>query len=391
VLGKEPNLPWPADVYLEGGDQYRGWFHSSLLCSVGLRGQAPYKRVVTHGWTLDDQGRAQSKSIGNTVDPVEVAKKLGGEIVRLWASSVDFREDVVGTQAMMEQDISGNYRKIRNTFRYILGNLNGFDPARDAVSFDQMEALDQYMLLQTVEFSREVRAWYDQMLFHRVYQRVNEFCAVDLSAVYFDILKDRLYTFAPNSRARRSGQTALWKIGETLVRLIAPILTFLSDEVWRSMPGARSESVHLELFFRDDQITGPTSMATDQLSSDWRALFAVREEILRALELARRDKLIGTSLEAEVQVLAPRSTFELLSRYESQLRGLFIVSSVVLASDDSGNGTAPVRVEVGKAPGEKCERCWNYSMHVGEDKNYPTVCERCSAALAEIESLTEAR
>jgi isoleucyl-tRNA synthetase len=291
----------------------------------------------------------------------------------------------------MEQDISGNYRKIRNTFRYILGNLNGFDPARDVVPFDEMEALDQYMLLQTVEFSREVRAWYEQMLFHRIYQRVNEFCAVDLSAVYFDILKDRLYTFAPNSRARRSGQTALWKIGETLVRLIAPVLTFLSDEVWRSLPGSRSESVHLELFFRDEEITGPKTKASDQLSSDWRALFAVREEVLKSLELARQDKLIGTSLEAEVRIRAPRSTLELLSRYESQLRGLFIVSSVVLASDDSGNGTAPVRVEVSKAPGEKCERCWNYSTHVGEDKNYPTVCERCSAALAEIESLTGAR
>ncbi len=389
VLGHEPDLPWPADLYLEGGDQYRGWFHSSLLCAVGLHGSAPYKGVVTHGWTLDDQGRAQSKSIGNTVDPVEVAKKLGGEIVRLWASSVDFREDVVGTMAMMEQDISGNYRKIRNTFRYILGNLHGFDPARDAVPFENMEALDRYMLAQTVEFANELKRWYDQKLFHRVYQRLNEYCAVDLSAVYFDILKDRLYTFAPNSRARRSGQTAVWRIGEALVRLIAPIMTFLSDEIWKHLPVIedRPESVHLALFPSDTDILGDAAAADSisQLTSDWKALFGVRDEVLKALEVARRDKLIGTSLEAEVWIEAPRPTFGLLKRYENQLRGLFIVSSVVLASDDSGNGNAPVRVEVSKAPGEKCERCWNYSTHVGENKTYPTVCERCSAVLHEID------
>ena len=395
VLGHEADLPWPADLYLEGGDQYRGWFHSSLLCAIGLHGSSPYKGVVTHGWTLDDQGRAQSKSIGNTVDPVEVAKKLGGEIVRLWASSVDFREDVVGTMAMMEQDISGNYRKIRNTFRYILGNLHGFDPARDAVPFDEMEALDQYMLLQMVEFAEELRGWYEQMLFHRVYQRLNEFCAVDLSAVYFDILKDRLYTFAPNSRARRSGQTAIWRIGEALVRLIAPIMTFLSDEVWRHLPqlADRPESVHLTLFPGAGDITGYVAnrAALAQLTSDWRSLFGVRDEVLKVLEIARRDKLIGTSLEAQLRITAPRNTFELLSRYENQLRGLFIVSSVLLASDDSGNGSAAVHVEVNRALGEKCERCWNYSIHVGEDQNYPSVCERCSAALAQIELLTEAK
>jgi len=388
VLGREPGLPWPADLYLEGGDQYRGWFQSSLLCAIGLRGSAPFRSVVTAGWTLDDQGRAQSKSIGNTVDPVEVAKKLGGEIIRLWVASVDFREDVVGTQAMMERDIAGNYRKIRNTFRNMLANLYDFEPTRDAVAFDDIEPLDRYMLLRAVEFAREVRDWYDQMLFHRIYQRFIEFSAVDLSAIYFDILKDRLYTFAPNSRQRRSAQTAIWRICEAMVRLIAPITSFLSDEVWRHLPAVadRPDSVHLALFPADPDITGsvadPASLAT--FSSEWSKLFAIREEVLKALEHARQEKLIGTSLEAQVRLSVPPHTFELLSRYEGQLRSLFIVSNVVLASEDGGNGSAPVHVEVSKAPGDKCERCWNYSTHVGEDKQYPTVCERCSAALAQI-------
>ena len=388
VLGHEPDLPWPADIYLEGGDQYRGWFQSSLLCAIGLRGSAPFRSVVTAGWTLDDQGRAQSKSIGNTVDPVEVAKKLGGEIIRLWVASVDFREDVVGTQAMMERDIAGNYRKLRNTFRNMLANLYDFDPTRDAVAFDDMEPLDRYMLVRAVEFTHEVRAWYDQMLFHRIYQRFIEFSAVDLSAIYFDILKDRLYTFAPNSRGRRSAQTAIWRICEAMVRLIAPITSFLSDEVWRHLPkiDGRAESVHLALFPADPDITGsvadPASLAT--FSSEWQKLFAIREEVLKSLEHARQEKLIGTSLEAQVRLTVPQPTFELLKRYEGQLRSLFIVSSVVLASEEGGNGSAPVHVEVSKAPGDKCERCWNYSIHVGEDKQYPTVCERCSSALAQI-------
>jgi isoleucyl-tRNA synthetase len=388
VLGHEPDLPWPADIYLEGGDQYRGWFQSSLLCAIGLRGSAPFRSVVTAGWTLDDQGRAQSKSIGNTVDPVEVAKKLGGEIIRLWVASVDFREDVVGTQAMMERDIAGNYRKLRNTFRNMLANLYDFEPSRDAVAFDDMEPLDRYMLVRTVDFAREVRAWYDQMLFHRIYQRFIEFSAVDLSAIYFDILKDRLYTFAPNSRARRSAQTAIWRICEAMVRLIAPITSFLSEEVWHHLPTVadRPQSVHLALFPSDPDITGSVveaaSLAT--FSTEWQKLFAIREEVLKALEHARQEKLIGTSLEAQVRLSVPQPTFELLSRYEGQLRSLFIVSSVVLASEDGGNGSAPVHVEVSKAPGDKCERCWNYSTHIGEDKQYPTVCERCSAALAQI-------
>ena len=232
----EPRYPAAADLYLEGGDQHRGWFHSSLLCSVGSQGHAPYKGVATAGWTLDERGQAMSKSRGNDVDPVDIANRLGGEIVRLWVASVDFREDVVGSELLMQR-IAENYRKIRNTFRYVLGNLNGFDPLRDAISFEQMDPLDQFMLRQTAALAADVTRWYGEFAFHKIYQRVINFCVVELSAFYFDVLKDRLYTYAPNSPARRAAQTAVWKIGEALVRLLAPVMSFTCEEVWQYSAG----------------------------------------------------------------------------------------------------------------------------------------------------------
>ncbi|HEU5403893.1 MAG TPA: isoleucine--tRNA ligase [Terriglobales bacterium] len=381
VLGRN-GLPWPADLYLEGGDQHRGWFHSSLLCALGLHEAAPFRGVTTCGWTLDDQGRAQSKSLGNVVDPVDIAKRLGGEIVRLWVASVDFREDVVGTEALMER-IGENYKKIRNTFRYILSNLDGFDPACDAVPFDEMQPLDQYMLLRTEEFAKQVREWYEEMVFHRVYHRLNDFCVVDLSAIFFSILKDRLYTAAPKSLARRSAQTAIWRIGEALVRLVAPIMTFTADEIWQYLPqvSGRSESVHLELFPKASEITGPVGDPSQvaMIVADWDRLFEIREEVLKALETVRQDKTINDPLEAKVTITAPKETLELLNRYGKHLNAFFVVS----ATDVQEGAALSVRAE--RAPGQKCERCWNYSTHVGEDKVYPTVCERCSATLAEIE------
>jgi isoleucyl-tRNA synthetase len=381
VLGHSPELPYPADLYLEGGDQHRGWFHSSLLCAIGLHGTAPFRGVTTCGWTLDDQGRAQSKSLGNTVDPVDIAKRFGGEIVRLWVSSVDFREDVVGTEALMER-IAENYRKIRNTFRYVLSNLDGFDPTRDAVPFDEMQPLDQYMLLRTEEFAKEVRDWYEQMLFHRVYHRLNQFCVVDLSAIYFYVLKDRLYTSAPKSHARRSAQTAIWRIGEALVRLVAPIMTFTAEEIWQYLPktAGRPESVHLELFPKPGAITGAAGTSSiGSITADWDKMFSLREAVLQALEPARQDKTINDALEAKITITAPKDTFDLLQKYRQYLNAFFVVS----ATDVHEGPEFSVKVE--RAPGQKCERCWNYSIHVGEDKNYPTVCERCSASLAEIE------
>ena len=257
LIADEPTYPWPSDLYLEGGDQYRGWFQSSLLCGMGTRGTPPYKEVVTPGWTLDEKGQAMSKSRGNDVDPVDISDRLGAEVVRLWVASVDFREDVVGSEKLMLR-IAENYRKIRNTFRYVLGNLGDFNPETDAVPFESMEGLDQYMLRQTLAFADEVRASYKEFAFHRIYHRLNHFCIVDLSAFYFDVLKDRLYISAPKSQARRSAQTAIWRIGEALVRLLAPIMSFTSEEVWNYLPktAGRTESVHLALFPSAEEILG---------------------------------------------------------------------------------------------------------------------------------------
>jgi len=387
LVDDEPEYPWPSDLYLEGGDQYRGWFQSSLLCAMGTKQTPPYKGVVTPGWTLDEKGQAMSKSRGNDVDPVDIAGRLGGEIVRLWVASVDFREDVVGSEALMQR-VGENYKKIRNTFRYILGNLNGFDPEKDAVPFGEMEELDCYMLRQTCSFAADIQKWYDEFAFHKIYHRVNHFCIVDLSAFYFDVLKDRLYISAPKSRGRRSAQTAIWKIGQALARLLAPIMSFTCEEVWPYLPGTGSgtQSVHLAKFPTAAQILGAGIPETDaQLDSDWSALRSVRDEVLKALEEARNNKLIGTGLEAQVRVTASDPVYSLLQRHAGKLRYLFIVSAVTLAQG-SGNGTGGIHVEVKKADGLKCERCWNYSTHVGEDKTYPTICERCSAVLKELES-----
>ncbi len=385
VLGLEEGLPWPSDLYVEAGDQHRGWFHSSLLCALGTRGQAPYRGVITHGWTLDPEGRAMSKSLGNVVDPVDIAGRLGGEIVRLWVASVDFREDVRGSEELMQR-VAENYRKIRNTFRYILGNLHQFDPARDAVPFADMEALDRYLLHRTAEVAARVRAFYDQFEFHKAYHLMHEFCTVDLSAFYFDVLKDRLYTFAPRSRARRSAQTALWRIGEALVRLIAPLMSFTADEIWQHMPrvAGRLESVHLALFPAPQDVIGDAAAAAQPPSADWETLLAVRSEVLKALESARNGKQIGGSLEAHLVITARDPVYSVLRRHEAALRALFITSAVTLEQANPGNGAGGLIVEVRRAPGGKCERCWNYSTHVGRDSTYPTACERCLAALEEI-------
>jgi isoleucyl-tRNA synthetase len=385
LIADEPSYPWPSDLYLEGGDQYRGWFQSSLLCAMGTHGTPPYRGVVTPGWTLDEKGKAMSKSSGNDVDPVDIANRLGGEIVRFWTASVDFREDVVGSEALMQR-VGENYKKIRNTFRYILSNLGDFDPQKDVVPFDKMEALDQYMLRQTCAFAADLRNGYDEFAFHKIYHRVNHFSIVDLSAFYFDVLKDRLYISAPRSQARRSAQTAIWRIGEALVRLLAPITSFTSEEIWRYLPktDGRPESVHLAVFPASSDIVGGDATEHDeQPDKDWTTLRSVRDEVLKALEEARNQKLIGTGLEAQVTLTAPDPVYSVLKRYESQLRYLFIVSAVSLVQG-SGNGSGGVHVEVKKADGTKCERCWNYSIHVGEDKKYSTVCERCSAVLKEI-------
>jgi isoleucyl-tRNA synthetase len=379
VLEVEPELRFPADLYLEGGDQHRGWFHSSLLAAVGIRDKAPYQHVATAGWTLDEQGRAMSKSLGNGVDPVDVANRLGGEIVRLWVASVDFREDMAASENLMQR-VADNYRKLRNTFRFLLGNLNGFDPAKDEVAFDQLLPLDQYMLVRTRELTEKVRRWYEDFEFHRVYQAVNEFCVVDLSALYLDLLKDRMYTFAPTSQARRSAQTVLWKIAEALVRLVAPILSFTADEVWEYLPAVegRPASVHMAYFpTPDDLVAGDQSA----LLGDWKALLAVRDEALKSLEEARKEKRIGKALEAKLLLEVPAATAATLSRFEALLKELLNVSQVeiVAIAEDT------VRAVTLPAEGAKCERCWNYYAEgVSAYGAWPQVCQRCQSALREM-------
>jgi isoleucyl-tRNA synthetase len=388
-FANEPNQPWPSDLYLEGGDQYRGWFMSSLLCSLAAHGSAPYKMVATPGWTLDEQGRAMSKSRGNDVDPVDIANRLGAEVVRLWVASVDFREDVVGSEQLMKR-IAEAYRDIRNKlFRYVLSNLEGFDPARDAVPFDKLEAVDQYILRKTWALSADIIRWYEEFAFHKIYHAVNHFVVVELSAFYVDIVKDRLYTYGKKSLGRRAAQTALWRIGEALVRLLAPIMSFTCDEVWQYLPQleSRPASVHLARFPEAKDILGegvPEEDAKQQ--EDWAKLLAVRDQVLKALEEARNQKQIGKSLEAQVKVTASDPFYPVLERYQPDLRYAFIVSQVDLERGPSRNGTGHLAVEVAKAAGKECERCWNYSTRVGEDPKYPTLCERCTPVVKEIEA-----
>jgi isoleucyl-tRNA synthetase len=381
VLDIEPELHWPADLYTEGGDQHRGWFHSSLLTSVAVRGKAPYKMVATSGWTLDEQGRAFSKSLGNGVDPVDIAKRLGGEIVRLWVASVDFREDVAASENLMQR-VSDNYRKLRNTLRFLLGNLHDFDPATHQVIFSQMEPLDQYILARTAELDTRIRAAYDDFEFHRAYHALNEYVNTDLSALYLDVLKDRLYTFAPNHPARRSAQTALWRIAEALTRLIAPILSFTADEVWQLLPKVegRESSVHVALFPNIADIVPGNVKHVEQ---DWERLLTARDSVLLSLEAARRDKLVGKGLDAKVQIETSEPLFSLLQKYESSLKELFNTSQVELAHVEHVDPQP--RVTTLAADGVKCERCWNYTTDVGKDPRFPTVCLRCAEALEAID------
>jgi isoleucyl-tRNA synthetase len=378
VLGREKDLPWPADLYIEGGDQHRGWFQSSLLCAVGTRDAAPYRMAATCGWTLDEQGRAMSKSLGNGVDPVDIAQRLGAEIVRLWVASVDFREDVAASENLMQR-VSQTYVKLRNTFRFLLSNLNGFEPEKHAVAWERMLPLDQYMLTRTRELTEKILGWYDDFEFHRIYHALNEFAVAELSQLYIDAVKDRIYTFAPDNPARRSAQTVLWMIAEALVRLVAPLLSFTADEIWRYLPpvGNRLPSVHLELFPKPENLAATVDAG---LMNDWKGLLAMRDEALKSLEEARKAKLIGKALDARLVLEVPESMSALLARYQGSLKELLNVSQVEMVS---GPG-AEVVVTTLPAEGKKCERCWNYSVHVGEDRRWPTVCERCSAALEQI-------
>jgi len=383
VLENRKELRWPADVYLEGGDQFRGWFNSSLMVGLAVRDRAPYNIVLTHGWTLDAQGRAMHKSAGNAVAPEEVIKKSGAEIIRLWCASSNYFEDMRCSEEILQR-VTDGYRKLRNTARFALGNLHGFDPSRDTVPNDQMLEIDRWALSELDEVIKKVREAYEAYEFHLVYHALYNFCTVTLSARYFDIIKDRLYTFAPRNHARRSAQTALYRIADALARMLATILVFTADEIWENLPtnGDGASSVHLVT------LPAPNAEQNEEMSANWARLFSVRDDVLRILEEARVAKIIGSSLEAQVTITAEGETLELLRRYEADLRYLFIVSQVSLREPDDETSAvgSSVVVKIDRARGEKCDRCWNYSTQVGESTRYPNACERCVAALEEIEA-----
>ena len=386
VLEKREGKP-RADVYLEGPDQFRGWFQSSLLVALGVDGLRPYEQVVTHGWTLDEQGRPMSKSLGNFMAPKEIVEKWGADLLRIWVASQDFTEDVRLSDAIMVQ-LAEAYRKIRNTFRFALSNLFDFDPARDALADRDLWEIDAWMLRRTGTLVGECREWFDKFEFHRVYHRLHDFCAVDLSAFYFDILKDRLYTFAPKNRGRRSAQTTVYRIASALIRLITPTLVFTSEEVWKHMPRVAGdpESVHMAVFPAAREFEGVLDDARVKI---WECLQGVRESVLMALEQARAAKTISGALEARVALAANADLAALLKQYAAQLPALFIVSQVEIVPgplEGAASAADSLQVRVERARGSKCERCWNYSTHVGESADYPTLCERCLAALAEIEA-----
>jgi isoleucyl-tRNA synthetase len=367
-----------------------------LLVALGTKGSAPYRQVLTHGWVLDAQGRAMSKSIGNVIEPMEVIKTHGAEILRLWAASVEFGEDVSISPDMLTR-LSEAYRKLRNTFRYCLGNLYDFNPAKDSVDPSQLEEIDSWVLLRLAELLERAQEAYADYAFHKVYRGVYDFATVDLSAFYFDILKDRLYTSPAGSRRRRAAQTTLYQIANALVRVMAPIMSFTTDEVWAQLPAlpGREKSVHLAKFLAPAGLRSGLSEKHLQRLENWPRLIALRNEVLKSLEVARQEKLIGGSLEACVRLSVGTDSdlLPLLDEYRGALPGLFIVSQVEITREDlegaSSTALPGLKVAIGKASGQKCDRCWNYSEHVGEDERYPTVCERCSAALSEIELAQE--
>jgi len=383
VLEKRPDLRSPADMYLEGSDQHRGWFHSSLLESVGTRGRAPYLSVLTHGFVVDGEGKKMSKSIGNTIEPQEVIEKYGAEILRLWVAAEDYTDDIRISEEILKRLVEA-YRRIRNTGRFILGNLYDFNPDKDLIAYEKMEEMDKWALHRLQEIIKRVGDAYDRYQFHVVFYTLYNYCTVDLSALYLDVLKDRLYTTKSGSTARRSGQSAMFIILKAMTRLLAPVFTFTAEEIWNTMPAWKDKeaSVHLARLPQTDELYSNSS-----LGDAWKTMIDARAEIAKALEQARKDKVIGHSLDARVSIGAPEKMKNLFESHLEDLRALLIVSQLQIVPENQI--TNPYKSEeikglvvgVEKARGEKCERCWVYSESLGKDKDHPKVCDRCLANL----------
>lgn len=387
VLGLRPNLQYPADLYLEGSDQHRGWFNSSLCTAIATNGTSPYKAVLTHGFFVDEQGRKMSKSLGNGIDPQEIIDDMGADILRLWVASADYRNDVTVSKGILKQ-VSEAYRKIRNTFRYMLGSLYDFDHQKDSVPLEEMEELDRWAMLKLGQLVNKVTQAYEEYEFHVVYHAVHNFCTVDMSAFYLDIVKDRLYSTKADSPARRSCQSAIFEICTALVKMLSPILSFTAEEVWHYLPIAdKTISVQLAGWPEVD-----AKVFDNTLEAKWDKLIAIRNEVAKPLEEARRSKAIGHSLDAWVKLYADGEVLDFLKQVQDMLPNIFIVSKVTIEDEVNAPGTAfasdsvdTLKVQVAAAPGQKCERCWIYSEEIGSDPKHPDLCPRCAAVMNEIE------
>ena len=374
VCETRPYLKWPADLYLEGADQYRGWFQSSLLTAIATKGKAPYKTVVTHGWVIDMEGKKMSKSQGNGLSPSAIIDKYGADILRLWVASSDYHADVRISNDILKQ-LSEAYRKIRNTARYILGNINDFNPNKDAVPLDKLTPLDKWALSKLDALNDKVREGYDTFEFHQVYHSIHNFCVVDMSNFYFDVLKDRLYTESPNSESRRAAQTTIYIILDAMTRMIAPILAYTSDEIWQFMPHSDKENKENVIF---NDMPEKTGVALDSGFIDmWDRIHETRDIVKKALEVEIKNKTLRSSLEAKIILKADGESYDFLKKAEKELAGAFIVSQVEIVNEH----TDGIEVEVKHADGEKCERCWSFSNTVGNDADHPTLCARCAAVI----------
>ncbi|MCL6635213.1 MAG: class I tRNA ligase family protein, partial [Peptococcaceae bacterium] len=372
---------------LEGSDQHRGWFNSSLSTAVAVTGRAPYRAVLTHGFVVDEQGRKMSKSLGNVVDPVQVTRQMGADILRLWVSSADYRGDLALSPNILKQ-MTEAYRKIRNTCRFLLGNLYDFDPAGDMVRYGELPEIDRWALTRLQKLIRRVLGAYRDYEYHVVYHAVHTFCTVDMSALYLDMIKDRLYTAPARSAARRAAQTVLYEVLAALVRLLAPVLAFTSEEIWRYVPGDRGGAVSVQLAEMPEV---KEEYLDEELDQKWERLLAVRGEVTRALEAARRDRVIGNSLEAAVALYAGNDLYSFLEPLAGDLATVFIVSAVHLRRLDEApdgaqrSGSVPeLALAVEHARGHKCERCWMYHEGVGTDPDHPAICPRCAQVIKEV-------
>ncbi|MFN7097977.1 MAG: isoleucine--tRNA ligase, partial [Gammaproteobacteria bacterium] len=379
VLQQRPDLAFPADIYSEGSDQYRGWFQTSLLSSVATTGQAPYKQVLTHGFTVDAQGRKMSKSLGNVIPPEKVVKTLGADILRLWVASTDYRTEMTVSDEILTRT-ADVYRRIRNTARFLLSNLSGFDPANDMVDADKLLSLDAWAVEKAYRLQQEILQAYQDYQFHLVTQKIHNFCSVDMGSFYLDIIKDRQYTTKKDSLARRSAQTAMYHIIQALVRWLAPVLSFTAEELWRYMPNQHSESIFFESWYEGLYVAHDTA---NMGQAFWHEVIRIRDAVNKQLENARNAGKIGSGLEAEVKLYCSHGIFDLLSKLQDELRYVLITSAAELVLSDSAPADAiatdipGLSVQVIPSSDKKCARCWHRRDSVGKDAKHPELCSRC--------------